>query len=425
MIPAKLEATKNLLALALTGVKGLMELRPALEEAQSLVAALLAQPAAPFGSEGVCYLAEDQAARGRILREARANPQALTWATGIGLCLGGEAYLVPGDAYDLDDPGSLVPLKNWPGPLLLDLWVPQDAPLFMDFLAAQGPSVWMARLVERSEDYQKDGLPGRSRWMMALLQALDGEAEALAEGQLTLGSLRAWLESKGLTTEGRGDHLLADFSGGILDPLGLLGAPLVAFGAEADRILRVKEVLTEIKNWQAYTQSQIEWSVNHNLGPYLAPELGRKATGLRKALGLSLGDLKAEGCEILFTGGRYAFRYEAADKKQGRLFESLWLERTWANQPDSLTAMIDALDLDYGALLLGLGGAMSPRALIPGLQAKGWELLRETEDRIEARRGGLELSADPERIRLSGAPLTQLLGGSEGNQGLRELLALL
>lgn len=426
--PVKTEPAPNrwdLLALSLSGGPGLAELPEAGGECLALYRALVTSPGSPLRAERCLALEGEGAARGRILRESRQAPEALALVVGAAVWLEGAAFLVPGDVYDLEDPAALVPLQNWPGPLLADLWVIEGKEDFAQWLQSEGPQPSLVRLVERREDFLDGKLPGRSRWAEALIQALDGSPEALEADCLTFSGLRRFFAAQGLEVYGRGELQLADHSGGILDPLGLMGAPLVAFGAEAERSLRVKEVLTEIKHWQAYTQTQIEWSVNHNLGPYLADELGRKAARLRKALGFALGELEAEGSQMNFPQGIYKFEYRAQDKKQGQLVETLWLEKDWAAKPEGLAQMIEALDLDYGALLLGLGGDLSPKALIPGLNAKGWDLLRETEDEVQAFKGGLELRADAERIRLFGAPLSRLLGSPEGSAGLKELLALL
>ncbi len=391
--------------------------------AKALVDPLQAQPQSPYFVNPPALFTGPQGTQKR-LAQAKVGA-ALTLVTGLGVWLEGEAYLVPSDSAGLDQPQTLVSLAGWQGPLVLDLLVPEGAMAFKEFLQAQGPSELLARISETAEEFLGSLLPHKNRFAQLWATGLEGEPLALDQGILTLPSLGGFMTTKGLPVLARGVLGLVDFSAGILDPLGLLGAKISAFGALDRRTLRVKEVLTEIKHWQAYSQKQIEYSVNHNLGPYLKEELGQKACELRKALGLAIGEVEAQGVEIHFTGGRVEYSYLGEDKKTGQLTQTLWLESSWARHPLALPKMLEALGLEWGTLLLGFGGPVEPKRLLAGLAAKGWSVSSELEEQLLAAKGPLRLQVEPDWLELSGLRLTLLLGEPKSQQSLKELLSLL
>lgn len=400
---------------------------PVLPEAGRLAKALAdplqAQPQSPYFNHPLSLYPGPKGTYKR-LAQARSG-SALTLVTGLGVWLAGAAYLVPSDCEGLDQPQGLVALEGWQGPLVLDLLVPQGAEAFGEFLAAQGPTDLLARISKTPEEFLGSLLPHKNRFAQLWATGLEGEPAALDRGLLTLASMGAYMGAQGMPVLARGTLGLVDFSAGILDPLGLLGARISAFGALDRRSIRVKEVLTEIKHWQAYSQKQIEYSVNHNLGPYLKEELGQKACELRKVLGLAIGEVVAEGVEIHFTGGRVEYSYLGEDKKTGQLTQTLWLESSWAKHPLALPKMLEALGLEWGTLLLGFGGPVEPKKLLAGLAAKGWIVSSELEERLLASKGPLHLQVEPDWLELSGLRLTLLLGEPQSQQSLKEVLSLL
>ena len=384
-------------------------------EVGGLLASFLRRNQPGWVQKQALLLEGDKASRGHCLKGLAGAE--LIFVSGVLVWLEGP-FLVPNDAYDLTDPELLIPLERITKvPTLLHLWMEQGQEAFSQWLASyQGAPLFL--VLESGPGFCPSKIPGRSLFAALWAQAFDGFGPALNNHLLSFSSLAPWLKDSGLPVWLHGDQTLADFSGAVMGQFG--EGKLEALGFVQERPLRVQEVLTEIKNWNQYTTDQLSFSVNKNLGPYLSLELGRRATQLRTALGLAVAEMDLGEKELVFTGGRYFYHYLAKDKRQGSLNEELWLELRWAQVPDSLAHILDALELGPERAMFSLCEAIEPRQLIAPLQGKGWKIERELESRVEASLGRRTLVVLPERLEFGGFSLPELIGNLS-----EELLRLL
>jgi len=422
-VPSLQKNEPQLLAIALSGCMDSQQLEGAPDHLSGFLSPLVGEPSSLFKGVTPVVLEGSQASRGRILREKARHP--MTLISGVAQWSQDQAFLVPDDAFDLNDPTSLVALNGWPGTVVLDLWVDGDIEAFAAWLQAEGPANLIACLYPTKEKYSKTQVPGKNLFCQLWGLALSGEPASLENEKLTLSSLCAYLKGFELPVICKGEFVLADYSAGLFDPLGLGCFPIRSMGIKAERICMVKDVLSEIKHWSRYSESQLEYSVNHNLAPYLLQELGETAVVLRQTLGLRPQEIEASDQEISFSSGRLSYEFTITHKKAGLLASVLWLDPFWFHHPDRIKAVVEALSFSSTAILFILDQPVEPKLLVSSFQAKGWELTQETDDLVVAQKAKLEVKLEPELFEIIGHRLEQLFCEPANGQGLKEILALL
>jgi len=423
LVPQQIKSSPTLLGIALSGSPETTELPLAQGYIQSLVSSTGSESGSQFKDTIQKILTGPSSTRGRILKEKRTAQ--LTLVSGLAQWSHDQGFLVPDDAFDLNDPTQLVSLEDWPGVLALDLWVEGDLEGFTQWLQAKGPSKVIACLHGSPEEYLKSSVPGKNLFTQLWGLAYSGEPEALDGQHLTLSSLASYLKTSGLPIFSQGEEVLADFTPGMFHSLGFSQFPVQSLGIRAQRICGVKEVLSEIKHWSRYSESQLEYSVNHNLAPYLVSELGETAVTLRQTLGLQPQEIDADELEINFGSGRITYQFEITHKKAGQLITLLWFDPFWFSRPDQINLVMEALPHQWDALIFLLSHPIEPKAMIPSLQAKGWELQQETEGLVIAQKAQLEVKLEPEVLEIIGSRLSELFNTASQNDSLKEILALL
>ena len=174
--------------------------------------------------------------------------------------------------------------------------------------------------------------------------------------------------------------------------------------------LDVNDVLTQIKRWSTYSQEYLEGRVNNNLGEYLEEAFGVKVSKLRKNMGFSTSEVGVDVNSIRFPGGVYVADYIADDKKSGKLILSLSLESEWFARPSDISSIVDSLGMVSEEMVLELIKPIQPESLIPGLEAKGWEICSQLGCKIIAKASTYTLIATHSQITFRGFSPKELFG---------------
>jgi len=267
--------------------------------------------------------------------------------------------------------------------------------------------------------------PNLSLFTHYLIQALQGDPDALSDQFLTLNTLYEFVSAKvkkraksynekqfpSIDIKANGVILLADFSQALISPesLDLENYPVTSLEFSEDEPLGVKEVLTNIKRW-TYSQEYLEKKVNDQLGEYLEEQFGEKASALINAIGFPPDKVGVDGNYISFPGGEYCAEYVSEDKKYGSLVYTLSLESAWFEQSDNIVSIARALNLEPNSMSVELVKTINPAKLIPGLKARRWEITSILNHKVEAKAGDYGIIIQPSSITFKGFAPYELFG---------------
>jgi hypothetical protein len=373
-----------------------------------------------------------------LVRASAESDRVIFYFSGRGHRLPGdpEVYLVPQDAYADDDPGCLIPLSLVEATLggaparqrlvILDLCGELAAALAERPCEVEGVALLASSLAGAGRSPN----PQHSPFTALLLPALRGEEPAaLAERRLTLASLHRFLADRGsrwgegpslrLPTGG-GEGLLADFSGPLLSPSGLVDGRLfdsLELSSEG-RPVPIKQILRELSR-SHYSQSYLEERANAALGEHLEEALGRAVSRLRAQFKWASSAVTVDGAGIRFPDGHYAVRYEATEKLRGVLVEELSLRAAWLDAPNLVAGLLECLQLDPVRARFALREGCAVARCVPKLEASGWRIASELPHKVEAVLGECTLLLEEQALTLVDLPLRELFAATPDREVVR------
>ena len=357
-------------------------------------------------------------------------------------------YLVPQDAYDDSDPEALIDFRK-----ILHLINKSEAKQKIIFLDAclSGPDISGKKLIsakysrkflteymektkgsviitsstDNQSSYTQSPNPKLSLFTHYLTKALRGDIESLDDSVLTINSLFEYISAKvirransyqkeqtpTISCKASGVPILADFSQSLIAPerFDLEGYPISELEFKDFEYMDVKDVLTNIRRW-TYSQEYLESKVNSQIGDYLEEDFGRKAGALRKAIGCAPSEIDIEDTSISFPGGIYDAEYIGEDKRSGKLIITLSFGAEWFGRPNDISEIIDAVDMSPNEMVLDLENSINPESVIPGLEARGWEITSQLRRKIEAKASNYELIIRKNSITFKGFLPEELFG---------------
>lgn len=270
--------------------------------------------------------------------------------------------------------------------------------------------------------------PSLSLFTCYFIRALrGGEPNALDDSMLlTLNSLYDYISTEVqrraksyqkkqlpcIDVQASGVIILGDFGQSIVSPeaFDLEGYPISAVEFDDSEKINVRDILSNIKNWSAYTEEYLEKRVNDNLGEYVEEGLGVKVSNLRKNIGFSTSEVGVDGKNIRFPGGIYTVEYVADDKKYGKLLFSLSLNSEWFGRASDISAIVDSLNMFPDYMVLKLKKSIEPESVLSGLEAKGWEIQSQLPRKIVAKSSPYTLIVEDLQITLKGFLPSELFG---------------
>lgn len=363
-------------------------------------------------------------------------------------------YLVPQDAYDDSDPEALLDFEK-----ILNLINESEAKQKIIFLDAclSGPditgkkfipakyskkflteymektrgSVIIASSTEDQASYILSPNPKLSLFSYYLTRALRGDINSLNDSILTINSLFEYVQSKvmrrsksyqkeqtpTISCKASGVPILADFSQSLIAPesFDLEGYPISELEFKDYEYMDVKDVLTNIRRW-TYSQDYLESKVNSQLGEHLEEDFGTKASSLRKVIGCAPSEIDVEDTTISFPGGIYSAEYVGDDKRSGKLIISLSFETEWFGRPNDISEIIEAVDMSPNEMVLELENSINPESVIPGLEARGWDITSQLRRKIEATASNYRLIIKERSIIFKGFLPEELFGDNSDKE---------
>jgi hypothetical protein len=251
--------------------------------------------------------------------------------------------------------------------------------------------------------------------------------EALESGMLTLSSLYSYLsiqvrsraksyhhrQNPALSNTVQGLFLLGDFRTPLLQAsaLDLEQYPVKALEFRDRESAQVKDVLTEIKRWTAYSEQYLEGVVNAQLGAYFGDVLGKAAAAISKKLGLPIAEVTVDEASLRFPDGGYSIEYRRKDLKSGFFRHSVWFGRSWFDRPQNIVTILDCIDMQPEQMILELSGKRSLESMIAGVLARGWELeSQRLPNEFTVKRGPYRMRCTSDEIRFEGFLPQEILG---------------
>ena len=381
---------------------------------------------------------------------ATAEDRLVFFFSGHGHRVGKNLFLVPSDAYDAKDPASFVAFDQvveilnqseakqklvmldacFSGPDTKHLKVlPQHASVkfLTEYLAKTTGVVVLTSSGAEQTSTTKSPNPKLSLFTHFLVKGLRGEAEALQGQFLTVPSLFGYvsqrvtptsrshgtLQSPSISQSASGVIMLADFTPRILsaDELDLSEAPVSELEFDDSTYQDVRDILTKIKSWN-YSVEWIEQTANGVLGEHVKEDLGERKVALRKALGWTSGDISVEDASLTFPSGAYSIEYKAEDKRKGHLRHRIVFEQEWFAKSELIPKVIEALGISPTEMRFVLSKPCAPMGMLPGLEASGWKITSELDDKIEATRGGYQLTVADGYIEFGGLVPSDIFGST-------------
>lgn len=359
-------------------------------------------------------------------------------------------YLVPPDAYTDKDPTILVdfnsiisilqesPAKQkiiildacFSGPILSgakSTGVAYSPKFLKEYLGKTHGLIVLSSSSGGQESFTQSPDGKTSLFTHFLLRALRGEPKALmANYWLSVGSLYDYVslavqqqakeyqkkQSPAIDTKMDGTIFLADF-GKVLLPvikveLGEYPVNEIEISSNSNK-LSIKEILT--KMWRSnYTEAQLEFAANKALPEYLEDDLSEKASQIAKVLDVPETVVSVDDAGIEFPGGSYSCEYVARDKKYGDIQQTLTISSHHFENVEKIPQLIDAVEIHASEFTVHFKNYFDPLKLIPGLNARGWEVSAHRAGYLVVKQTGYVLTIEPAKITLSGFVPRELFG---------------
>ena len=376
-------------------------------------------------------------------------------------------FLVPQDAYSAEKSDALVSMKEvmgvlkgsvakqkiiildacLSGPTLLGkklLAASYSDKFFAEYLAATKGMAVLSSSAADEASYTKSDNPKLSLFTSYLVNALRGEPEALDGQLLTLPKLFDYVSTKvnrkcrdyrlqqtpSLESTVSGTLVLADFR----KPIVAAAAAGLKEHAVEGLVFRhrygerTKAILTEWSN-PSKTKEQLEYAANtpQAMEAYLSSNFGEWRPALRKQFKFATSDIEAVGSTMTFPGGSLEYSYKADTKQSGQIYRKLSVDVDWFGDGPRLAALLELFDFSPKGIELKLGATLMPLEQIAGLEANEWEVQSESEDKVVARKDGVEITIRPRSLRFEGVEIEQLLSArpTEERKKLMQTLVMI
>lgn len=364
-----------------------------------------------------------------------------------------ELFLVPEDAYDSEDPDSLIGLNRiigilnssaakyrliildacLSGPIVGKKLVPHT--VSRKFINEYVKNTRGITILSSSSfdqvSYTQSPDTRCSLFTYYLIRALRGEPDALKDEFLTLSSLNDYLSTEvpkraksygrnqipSIDSKSSGVLVLGDFSRSLL-PEGSLdfsGQPIESVEFSSESRMKVKEVLTNIQKW-TYSQEYLAEKVNGKLGEDEKERFGQIVAKLHNDAGFSEDSIGADDRTIFFPDGYFYVEYLAQDQRSGVFRQSVVFERPWFDSPHNIPTILNCFGMYTDKLSLHLEQPIEPSLALPGLKAKGWKIVSMLDTQIVAKIGDYTISMEPDTVHLSGFVAKELFSTPDPEQ---------
>jgi hypothetical protein len=287
--------------------------------------------------------------------------------------------------------------------------------------------------------------PKLSLFTHYLREALGGNQEALDSGLLTLGSLYSYLslqvrsraksyhhkQNPALANTVQGLFLVGNFNVSLLEAsaLDFEQYPIRSLEFRDSERAQVKDVLTGIKRWTAYSEQYLEGVVNGKLGDHFGESLGGIAAAISKQLAIAVSEVTVDEASVSFPDGGYSVTYERKDLRSGYFRHSVWFGREWLARPDKIVTVLDCIGMQPEHMILELTGKRSLESMVAGVIVRGWELQSQRlPNEFTVKYGPYRMHCTPSEIAFEGFLPQEILGAAAepGKQSLIEgILSLL
>lgn len=387
----------------------------------------------------------------QLATAAGPDDRILFYFSGHGHRIGDKLYLVPEDAWTDDDPEALLAFDKILEYLsasqakhkIIVLDACNSGPDLAHFKhsAAQFSEGFLAEYIKKSAGIvvlasslseqassTKSPNPQLSLFTHFFVKALDGEADALDNGLLTIEKLYEYVsvqvarvskshhrpQQPALHLAKAGMVVLGDFRR-MLNPAELKvdDYPIRDVAFEDTARMKVKEVLTKIQNWKYSTDYLVD-KVNNNLGVHFEQEIGRLVAKLRNEMGFDGDSIEADGAAISFPDGRFWMEYSATDQKSGVLTKHVAFEVAgWAGRYDDVIRIVEIFGMYPTRVSMSLTTKVKPLELVAGLQQREWVLSSQLRHQIQAKaKTGHTVTIETDSITFDGFSPSELLGSN-------------
>jgi hypothetical protein len=417
--------------------------------------------------------------RGEILRllqnlaeEADADNRIILYYSGHGHRLQrkgalDEFYLVPEDAYRIDQADALISFReiisilntsqakqklvildaclSGPDTKHLKLLPADLSPKFLkEYLeTTTGSAVLSSCGIDETATIQSPNSK-LSLFTHYLCEALGGNSGALDNGRLTLPSLYSYLsievkrraksyhqkQNPTLNNSSSGVIILGDFRPSPLSmsTLDFDQHPVAGIEFRESEDASVKEVLTEIKKW-SYSQDYLERVVNGKLAEHFEERLGKFAASISSSLEVSLAEVVVEDAGVQFPDGGYSIEYKATSVKEGVFRHTVWFGEEWFGQSEKMVQVLHCLGMSPDRMKLELRGKHNLDSMVASLRARGWKLESNLlPKKFEVTFGDIHARVTPTEIYFKGFYPEDILGSKanpETQTLIRSVLLLL
>ncbi len=367
---------------------------------------------------------ERSPSRGELMRAVRAlsaqatsDERLLLYFRGHAQTLGNRAYLVPEDAYAIDDPAALLALEEVMASLsessaaaiLLVLDVTE--PLVLKKAKGLSSLVW-------SDDPKCSPNPTLGAFAFHLVRAMNGDPACLnADRALTMKSLQAFLtHALGAAPALVGDFVWGDFNRSVivLPGIGDEESPVSGFEFSDRTPVTLRNIMPEFRLQHFTTKRYLDERVSVALGQRYEKEQGERAAAIRNRMGFAVNEVVVEENLIRFPSGRFRLEYQAdgEDLRRGSVIQRLQLREAWVKQPGRIPDALQAMELRPTEFRLFLTKVISPSASVSALESRGWRATSILAESIRFERKDYALTLEKDAIELSGIDPRELFGPS-------------
>jgi hypothetical protein len=311
---------------------------------------------------------------------------------------------------------------------------------FAEYLASTKGVAVLSSSAADEASYEKSPNPKVSLFTFYFIQALRGDPAALDDKLLTVPTLFDYVstlvkrdcksyrlqQTPSLKTSATGTFVLADFRQSLVvaSSVNLKAHPFNALVFRDTFGERTKAILTEWSN-RSKTASQLEYAINNQGGleKYLEEPFAEWRPIFRKHFGFTASEIETGGSSFKFPGGWLGYNYEATSKDGGNIHRELNLDIDWFDNGPRLKDLLSILHFEPELLELGLKNSLKPMDQIAGLEANGWNILKEAKNEVVASKDGITMTVTEHALSFDGFDIKDLLEDSSAQNDDQLLLA--